>query len=103
MAFGPWADGRRRAGPAPVARGGHGGGGANPGHYTVWTLSPATGREQPSPRRTETGDTLSGTLAPAPAGPPGGPGIAAWAGPARPKDETSNELTLITNITDEAY
>jgi hypothetical protein len=60
-------------------------------------------RTQPSPRRTETGDTLSGTLAPAPAGPPGGPGIAAWAGPARPKDETSNELTLITNITDEAY
>ena len=81
-AMGGWAAAGARA------RGGHGGGGANPGHYTDWTLSPATGRGQPSPRRTETGVAV---------------GIAAWAGPARPKDEPSNELTLITYITDEAY
>jgi len=76
---------------------------ANPGHYTDWTLSPATGPADSRPRDGRRRVSLSGTLAPAPAGPPGGPGIAAWAGPARPKDETSNELTLITYITDEAY
>jgi len=55
---------------------------ANPGHYTDWTLSPATGPADSRPRDGRRRVSLSGTLAPAPAGPPGGPGIAAWADPA---------------------